>query len=824
MRKIEFLHAVKQKVATNACQELYRQYRAQRQRSCRRFTQARKADFLKKLHKKDPSVHALVKKPVDRDTTPISDTAWQDHLNAVFRQRTTTQTGSLAGQHFDIPLRHVHTNTSTQPEFFQLPTESCLRDIVAMHVSRINPTSSSGFDTILPVFLKHACKPRSREEGSGSQQHNVMTPVISKLFYLLLRQASIPAEWKSAKITPLHKKGSIIHACNYRMLAVSGTFYRLYANVLRTLLQDWCHHHHKIPDSQFGFYPGRSTLHPLFILRHLKHAAQTHKPRGSPRLYAAFIDFQQAYDSIPRDQLWRHLQQCQLPQHFLNVLKNLYHDDEYILIDGDKQARVKPTFGVKQGCPLSPLLFSLYLNDIHDVVADIDGACTGTHNFTVTHLLYADDLCLTSNSAANLQSMLNRLRAYSCRKCLTVNSQKSVIVCFNSRTDNFPPFFYGNDILPMSDYFKYLGMLLDRSLNLHNAAEEALKPCLAGMARIRSFAHNHQIHNRLHAYIWLFKTYVVPAGMYASQLWATPYLQQGTEMQNCIQKWLLRFLRSILGVRTSTPSWSVLRECGMEPIQFNWFRACARLYNSLTHCNSPLLHKVFCADISLSHRNPSCWTSHLLLATNGLLHAHKFQHCIRTANPLDLSQLVVDLRTRHLAYWRLFSSYHPRDINSRRMTYHRWSALPTRNAHVTYSPYVLPKYFYLDLPKHIVRSVARFRLRVHTLNIERATWDHSIPPSCNLCDAQDEVQDEQHAIFKCTHPGMCNLRLKYASLFSGPLLPLAHPTSRMAPYLPASHHVQSYDMFGFLNQDNNRLYPFLHELLNFFEQASSQSF
>eukprot|EP00983_Pelagomonas_calceolata_P056898 1144835-Pelagomonas_calceolata.AAC.1 len=49
-----------------------------------------------------------------------------------------------------------------------------------------------------------------------------------------------------------------------------------------------------------------------------------------------------------------------------------------------------------------------------------------------------------------------------------------------------------------------------------------------------------------------------PAGMYASQIWATAYLQQGTEMDNCIQKWLLSFLRSMLGVRTSTPSWSVL--------------------------------------------------------------------------------------------------------------------------------------------------------------------------------------------------------------------------------------------------------------------------
>eukprot|EP00983_Pelagomonas_calceolata_P008914 289510-Pelagomonas_calceolata.AAC.1 len=107
-------------------------------------------------------------------------------------------------------------------------------------------------------------------------------------------------------------------------------------------------------------------------------------------------------------------------------------------------------------------------------------------------------------------------------------------------------------------------------------------------------------------------------------------------MDNCIQKWLLRFLRSMLGVRTSTHSWSVLRECGIEPTQFNWLRACARLYNSLTHCNSALLYKFFHADISLSPSNSSCWTSHLLSAMNGLYHAHDFQQKIRSADPLEL--------------------------------------------------------------------------------------------------------------------------------------------------------------------------------------------
>jgi len=44
-----------------------------------------------------------------------------------------------------------------------------------------------------------------------------------------------------------------------------------------------------IPDTQYGFFPGRSTLRPLFILRHIKYAAQRMQS-GSSQLYAAFID------------------------------------------------------------------------------------------------------------------------------------------------------------------------------------------------------------------------------------------------------------------------------------------------------------------------------------------------------------------------------------------------------------------------------------------------------------------------------------------------------------------------------------------------------
>ena len=152
---------------------------------------------------------------------------------------------------------------------------------------------------------------------------------------------------------------------NYRMIAVSGVIYRIFANVLKDFVTDWCVKKGQIPDTQFGFFPGRSTLHPLFILRHLRHAAKKLKPRNSPRLHVAFIDFSQAYDTVPRQQLWLHLRLGAMPSTLLSVIKHMYENDEYILMDGEKRARVHPTNGVKQGCP-PPFLFVHQLHGQRD--------------------------------------------------------------------------------------------------------------------------------------------------------------------------------------------------------------------------------------------------------------------------------------------------------------------------------------------------------------------------------------------------------------------------------------------------------------------------
>jgi hypothetical protein len=187
-------------------------------------------------------------------------------------------------------------------------------------------------------------------------------------------------------------------------------------------------------------------------------------------------------------------------------------------------------------------------------------------------------------------------------------------------------------------------------------------------------------------------------------------------------------------IRDTTLSCCVMRECGLEPLQFNWFRAAMRLYNSLTKSNSYTMNKVLHADMQLSarvHDPIFCWSAHILSAVDGLKQSYIFKQKLQNCEPIDLSRFVVDLRERHLEYWTPYSDTHPREHKSKHSTYHQWCALPTKRALVTHSPYILPKYMFLNLPpRDVIHSSTRFRLlRVYTLCFETAAWNQSNSPS-----------------------------------------------------------------------------------------------
>ena len=145
------------------------------------------------------------------------------------------------------------------------------------------------------------------------------------------------------------------------------------------------------------------------------------------------------------------------------------------------------------------------------------------------------------------------------------------MVRFNSKSASplQNPFTYDGVVLPEKDRFKYLGMLLNRRMNPKIAEEHAVRPYITAQSRISEFDKSHEVKSRPHAMLWLSKVYGIPAGMYASQVWGTVYLSEGSEFGSQLQKRHLCSLRRILGVKNSTTNGRCLKSGVKSPCNFS---------------------------------------------------------------------------------------------------------------------------------------------------------------------------------------------------------------------------------------------------------------
>ncbi len=218
------------------------------------------------------------------------------------------------------------------------------------------------------------------------------------------------------------------------------------------------------------------------------------------------------------------------------------------------------TIGVKQGCPLSPLLFGLYIDALEPRIAaldDDDGLdLAGT---PVKLLLYTDDLVLMSRTQRGLQKQLDELGKFCDERDLTVNVKRTKVVVFGSRV-NTSPLLYGG--LPNEEVasFRYLGVELHRSGSMKTAMEHLVAAGKRAVFALRRRCANLKINDPA-IICQLFDALVKPVISYACELWVN---EVATYLLELIH---VSFLKSLLGVNGSTPTRIVLSEFGRFPLK-----------------------------------------------------------------------------------------------------------------------------------------------------------------------------------------------------------------------------------------------------------------
>jgi hypothetical protein len=162
------------------------------------------------------------------------------------------------------------------------------------------------------------------------------------------------------------------------------------------------------------------------------------------KLYATAIDASKAFDKVNRQLLWLIL--FKKIGFLLTYILMKYYDISraYVINKGEKSTVFKTTIGVKQGGPLSPRLFSLYLEDLEEMV-DNTGIGIGIGNLHINLLLYADDIILITNNKRQMQQLLNLVENFGRSREIKFNPDKTNFICVNGNL-NIKNSLYLNDL------------------------------------------------------------------------------------------------------------------------------------------------------------------------------------------------------------------------------------------------------------------------------------------------------------------------------------------------------------------------------------------
>ena len=278
------------------------------------------------------------------------------------------------------------------------------------------------------------------------------------MFNSYFEHGYFPPEWLSSIISPIHKKGNKNDPNNYRGVSQLSEISKSFTSIINTRLKIWCETNNVLGEEQVGFRKQHTTIDHVFCLhtlitKHLRH-------KGG-RFYALFVDFEKAFDHVDRLLLWQKLFTQNVSTKMVGMLKAIYADVRaYIRTSKGLTNTVICPVGVRQGCIISPIIFTLFLNDLQEYIS------VGSHGIDIETikvfvLLFADDLVRFAETVIELQRLINWLVGYCDRWRMKVNLLKTKFVVSRNGGPlrRYEKWKFDDFKLEVVTCYKYLGLL-----------------------------------------------------------------------------------------------------------------------------------------------------------------------------------------------------------------------------------------------------------------------------------------------------------------------------------------------------------------------------
>lgn len=239
---------------------------------------------------------------------------------------------------------------------------------------------------------------------------------LTKIVNTCLHRRAIPVSWRSTETILIHKKGNTKELKNWRPIPMANTAYILYAGCWASRVSNLIHTNETLHPAQKGFTPFDGVMEHNFALRKEIHKAKSNQKE----LCIAWLDISNAFGYLPHEAIQEACSAVGLRETFTEIMNNLVSGTQTIIRTGEhgRTDSIPMKAGVRQGCPISGILFNLAIDPI---LHELQGADTDT----IRVLAYTDDNAVLANTPEDLEAALNTVNTGMKRIGLRFNPAKS---------------------------------------------------------------------------------------------------------------------------------------------------------------------------------------------------------------------------------------------------------------------------------------------------------------------------------------------------------------------------------------------------------------
>ena len=327
----------------------------------------------------------------------------------------------------------------------------------------------------------------------------------------------IPADWKTAHVTAIFKKGTKSTAGNYRPVSLTCVLCKVLESIIRDAMVNHMNDHKLYSSCQHGFRKGRScTTQLLEVMENLSRSID-----DGQNIDILYLDFRKAFDQVPHHRLLLKLRSYGFVGNISKWIEDFLSDRTQKVRVGDSySANAKVLSGIPQGSILGPILFTVYINDL-------------PHGISSSCKNFADDTKIfdIANNYRLIQQDMKLLQTWSNKWLLYFNAEKCKVLHVGRTNQCYK---YSMEIeenvtqeISKCTEEKDLGVIFDNTLSfdahINNVINKATR--MTGIIR-RTFSYLNKT-----SFTCLYKAMIRPIVEYGNEIWSPQLIRQSSAIE-----------------------------------------------------------------------------------------------------------------------------------------------------------------------------------------------------------------------------------------------------------------------------------------------------